>query len=411
MPDEYKYNHYVPQWYQKKFIPNEQTDKRLFYLDLKPRQFRDTKGHIHTDKAVRKLSPSRCFGRNDLYTRRFGSQIMRDIEKIFFGAIDTKGKMGLEYFETYDHTRIDYDALHYMMLYMSTQKLRTPKGLDWLANITQSNNVQVVLNRMMEYRNLFSAIWLECIWQIADASSSPTKFIISDHPVTVYNRECGPRNPKWCRGPMDPDIRLVGTHTIFPLSLDKILILTNLSWARNPYQRATNVRPNPKMLRGAVFKYMDIQIQRMLTEQEVREINFIIKSRAYENIAAAEEEWLYPEHYVSKSNWNTFGNGYLLMPDPRPLHYGGQVIMGYNDGSAAAFDEYGRRPWEEGYNDPDQSPSSENSLYRFKGEFARLYGPERRGRSIQGGSLDAAVDTQKFHEYHLSLDAKSKKHK
>jgi hypothetical protein len=32
----------------------------------------------------------------------------------------------------------------------------------------------------------------ECIWQIADADASPTKFIISDHPVVTYNRALPP---------------------------------------------------------------------------------------------------------------------------------------------------------------------------------------------------------------------------
>jgi hypothetical protein len=67
---------------------------------------------------------------------------------------------------------------------------------------------------------------------IADASFSPTKFIVSDHPVTLYNPGCFPQS-KCCRGHQDPDIRLVGTHTIFPLSRDKLLILTNVSWVRS----------------------------------------------------------------------------------------------------------------------------------------------------------------------------------
>ena len=111
---------------------------------------------------------------------------------------------------------------------MSTQKLRTPKGLGWLSKRAGTTDRNKILSFMIKLRQLNCAIWTECIWLIADASQSNTKFIISDHPVTVYNRRCGPRS-QWCRDFEDPDISFHGTHTIFPLSLDKILILTNLS--------------------------------------------------------------------------------------------------------------------------------------------------------------------------------------
>jgi hypothetical protein len=181
---------------------------------------------------------------------------------------------------------------------VSTQKLRTVKGLEWLALQSGAKDKGLILSLMVHLRKVHCAIWTECVWQIADASRSPTKFIVSDHPVTVYNRRCGPFSG-WCRGGHDPDIRFHATHTIFPLSLDKILILTNLSWARNPYQSEIGVRPNPNLLRGALFNYLDVQILRHLEEQEVREINFIIKSRARRFIGAGKEEWLFPEKYVS----------------------------------------------------------------------------------------------------------------
>lgn len=36
MSSEYRNNHYVPVWYQNKFIPSKRQDKELYYLDLKP---------------------------------------------------------------------------------------------------------------------------------------------------------------------------------------------------------------------------------------------------------------------------------------------------------------------------------------------------------------------------------------
>jgi hypothetical protein len=52
---------------------------------------------------------------------------------------------------------------------------------------------------------------------------------------------------------------MVGTHTYFPLSIGKILILTNLAWVRNPYQSERKVHPNPMLFRDTIFMFTDIQ--------------------------------------------------------------------------------------------------------------------------------------------------------
>lgn len=403
MSNQYRNNHYVPQWYQKRFIPSGQQDQELYYLELNPRAFIDGRGKIRQINPLHRQGPRLCFMETDLYTRKFGTSLSTDIEEKFFGRIDRNGRRAIEYFHDFAHPSVDHTAFSDMMLFLSTQKLRTPKGLDWIRDQSGTDDQNVILGHMLRLRRLFCAIWVECVWLIADASQSETKFIISDHPITIYNRQCGPRNVK-CRGFNDPEIWLQGSHTIFPLSMDKILILTNLSWVRNPYQSALNLRPNPNPLRDAVFNYMDIQTLRHLTEDEVRLINFIIKQRAYKYVAAGKEEWLYPEKYVSKSNWNTFGNGYLLMPDPRPISMGGETFIGYGDGSSVAFDEYGRRPWEEEYSQESRTKSEFDSLQRFQGEFARFFGPYRRGRTFQGLRVDPECDSEDFHQYHLSLD-------
>jgi hypothetical protein len=342
-----------------------------------------------------------------LYTTRFGSEESTKIEEIFFGKIDRNGPQAVDYFATFAHPSMNNEAFQRLMLYMSTQKLRTPKGLGFLSQeaqkVEQTIDRNKVLRIMLRFRSLYCAIWTECVWLIADASKSETKFIISDHPVTVYNRRRGPRS-QWCRDYNDPHIWLQGTHTIFPLSLDKILILTNLSWVRNPYQSELNLRPNPRPLRNAMFKYTDIQTLRHLTEEEVRQINFIIKSRAYKYIAAAQEEWLYPERYISKSQWNVYGDGYLLMPDPRSVTYSGEIMWGNNDGIGGSIDAYGRRPWEKDYGKEDKSKDEFRTFLRFQGEFARRYGPYRRGRSFQMLRLDPEKESDEYHQYHLGLD-------
>jgi hypothetical protein len=50
------------------------------------------------------------------------------------------------------------------------------------------------------------------------------------------------------------------SHTFFPLTLNKVLILTNLSWVRNPYQNELKARPNPGFFRNTIFNFLSIQI-------------------------------------------------------------------------------------------------------------------------------------------------------
>lgn len=387
----YKNHHYVPQWYQKRFLEPSASQNVLHYLNLRPRVLRDAHGRQRELPSRRRRPLGKCFVEEDLYTLRLGRAKSTLIEQLLFGEIDRRGSAAVDYWSSFAHPSVDQAAFRWLLHYMSAQKLRTPKGLDWLSQTLGTREANRVLKAMIELRTLYTAIWAECVWQIADASESDTKFIVTDHPVTVYNRALGPRN-KVCRPPNDPDIRLHGSHTVFPLALDKVLILTNRSWARNPYRSATKLRPNPAFYRDTVFNFFDVQTHRMLSEDEVRQINFVLKSRAYRYIAAAREEWLYPERHVSKSDWNTYGNGYLFMPDPRNLHHGAQIVLEYASGATQAFDDFGRRPWESDYGQDDLHQQGRDPLRRFQAEFARLVGPARRGRSFGAGKLDAERD-------------------
>jgi hypothetical protein len=181
--------------------------------------------------------------------------------------------------------------------------------------MAESSDKNVNLLLLQKVQDIYCAIWTECVWTIASAERSATKFIISDHPVTVYNRACPPLS-RWCLGAEDPDIRMHATHTYLPLSLNKVIILTNLSWVRDPYQSELRLRPNPQFFRGSIFNFTTIQTDRFLTEDEVLQINYVTKRRAYRYVAAAEQEWLYPEQHISTDYWKKLGGGYLFMPEP-----------------------------------------------------------------------------------------------
>ncbi len=286
---------------------------------------------------------------------------------------------------------------------MSVQKIRTPKGLQYLSSLTKSSEKNSLLRKMQQFHRMHCALWSECVWSIVDAEDSSTKFILSDHPVTVYNQDCFPLS-KWCRKDSDPGIWLNGTHTIFPLSIDKALILTNLSWVRNPYGNALKSRPHSQLLRNAMFKFTDIQTKRKLLEHEVVAINYIIKSRAKRYVAAAEESWLYPEEKLTYNRWDHIGTSYLLMPDPRSLTFSSEVIIGYDDNRSDAFDEYGRKPWHQDYKDKKLHDYEWNSFHAFRCEFSRILGPKRRGISFDFGH-EIEEDSPKAHDSNLKRES------
>jgi hypothetical protein len=160
-----------------------------------------------------------------------------------------------------------------------------------------------------------------------------------------------------------------------------------------------------------MFNFTQIQTKRMLSELEVNEINFIIKKRAYRYIAAANKDWLYPENNIPNQHWNKLGQEYLLMPDPRSVTFSAEILIGYKNGGAAAFDEYGRRPGQAGYKDKQLHDREWETFHAFQGEFARLYGPKRRGLAHEFHHLDNEEDDPDYHAYHLSLEQRHKKYR
>jgi len=405
---KYRKNHYVPVWYQERFLPLGLGEKKFFYLDLKP----DTvvsSGRSFKRHALLRWGPRNCFCQDDLYTTKYGSWVSTEIEEKFFGPLDATARPALDYFANFTHPSAEGDRFRQLVLYMSIQKLRTPKGFAYLSELTRRVDKNRVLVELQRLQQIFCAIWTECVWSIADASAAETKFLLSDHPVTVYNQGCFPAS-KWCLDHRDPEIWLTGTHTVFPLSLDKILILTNLSWVRYPYGNPVRDRPNSNPFRPALFKFTQIQTGRKLSNQEVMEINYVIKSRAYRYVAAADKAWLYPEETIGRPRWDRLGEDYLFMPDPRSVSFSSEVIIGYKHKRADFFDAYGRKPWQRDYNDKTEHDREWGTFQAFQGEFARRFGPRRRGSSFEFGDL-RDEDSADFHKYHLSLEQQFKKHR
>ncbi|HAU1272825.1 TPA: DUF4238 domain-containing protein, partial [Legionella pneumophila] len=345
--------------------------------------------------------PSKCFYTKNLYRIKYGEQYSNDLEKHFFGEIDRKGAEAVNYFANFSHSSPNENHFYNFINFLSTQRMRTPKGLGYFELLTDIKSRNNLLLELKKLQNLFGAIWVESQWCIADASQSNTKFIISDHPVTTYNLACFPGS-LYCQKYNDPDIRCLGTHTLFPLNLNKILILTNLGWFRNPYQNPLKYRENPIYLRNTFFNFLDIQVGRRLSDLEVTQINYIIKKRAFKYIGAAEKDWLYPEQRLKNIFWKNFGKEFLLMPEPRSTPIRSGPLIRYRNGSVDAFDEYGRKPSENGYDNHILRDEEIKAFNSFRGEYARKFGPTYRGLFGEWGKTEH-TDSDETHKANIKL--------
>jgi hypothetical protein len=257
---------------------------------------------------------------------------------------------------------------------MDAQKLRTPKGLDFIKQLAGGPSHERVLFLMTHLSQVHITIWVEGVWEILRCARSPTKFIISDHPVTTYNSRLSPGGNE-CRYPFDAPIEYLGTHTIFPLDLNRCLVVTNLGFVRNPDASPIKKRENARYFGNTVFDVRRIQTGREIPEAHVRAINYIIKQRATRYIAAGQEEWLYPEEHMKIRTWDRLGTHLFLMPDPRKVPFSTGMYIGYRNGSSWGVDEYGRAPRDD---DPKVIALREverRAFYKAKAEWDRRYGP------------------------------------
>jgi hypothetical protein len=167
MDISYRHNHYVPIWYQRRFMLPGQD--RYFRLDLKPEVI--TSGTVkYKRRDLHHWSPDRIFAEDDLYTTQWGRITDTQIEQFFFGRLDSEGPNVLDYFVNFKHPTADGRAFQNFLTYMSVQKLRTPKGLAYLAELGGGSRMTLLM--LQRIRNIYCAIWTECVWQIADASIS-----------------------------------------------------------------------------------------------------------------------------------------------------------------------------------------------------------------------------------------------
>ena len=79
---------------------------------------------------------------------------------------------------------------------------------------------------------------------------------------------------------------------------------------------------------------------RKLNSQEVSGINRVLKARARRYVAASDKAWLEPEKLWLEP-WGQLGK-VLLPPSDELWHFGGEIYVGYKDGTTHYQDQFGR---------------------------------------------------------------------
>jgi len=158
------------------------------------------------------------------------------------------------------------------------------------------------------------------------ATLRPTKFIVTDDPVTFYCKTVFPS--EWVY-PNEMSPKQIGTRTIFPLTLDSYIIITHMQLVRDPWSTPTEMRTDARSYQSAMKHLGDIQFGRELEENEVLRINYILKRRAVRYMAAAEEEWLYSERHVSTTEWADLDEDWFLFPHLWQVPFHREIIVGH----------------------------------------------------------------------------------
>jgi hypothetical protein len=123
-------NHYVPQWYQEGFF--EPGRSSLAYVDMTPDRQVLADGRVIIQRGAWNDTPtSLAFRQKDLYSTFFGTSVNDEIERRLFGDVDTRGSKAVRAFIGSDK-REWHDHFQDFFEFLDIQKIRTPKGLDWL---------------------------------------------------------------------------------------------------------------------------------------------------------------------------------------------------------------------------------------------------------------------------------------
>lgn len=377
-PGQSRHNHYVPIWYQRQFMAPDVNG--LFYFDLDAARSDDPVVRKRVGRGLPPLPPSRCFSQLDLYTTIFAGTPNDEIERLLFGAIDNDGARAARALAANDVSLITQLFRHFFN-YVSVQKLRTPKGLDWIKAKYPTLSQSDLMVEMQALRQMNCTMWFECVREVVSAADSSVKFIVSDHPVVTFNSAVRPESLE-AAYPHEPPIDWKGTQTLFPLDSNHCLILTNLEYAKNPaLADLTSQRTHARQFGETIARTDNTIYGRKLSEEDVRLINCLIASRAKRYLGAAKREWL-QDATASPPDLQQVAEA-LRPPTDRLWHYGGTTYVGFADGTSRSWDEFGRTEPEREFlrkRPPETPPASTDACPCSSG---RLFGECCEGRDAR----------------------------
>ena len=332
-------HHYVPQWLQRRFLG---AGNRYYYRDLSPDRISKPGGGHYTRRSTLFWGTENCFAATDLYAARFPGQQSDVVERDFFGLIDDQAAKAIDFFVTGDFAPHN-EYYKWFLRYLSVQKMRTPKGLDWLRSFGEyafgpMSTAAIVLSTLREIGEMHVTTWAESVWEVVQAPAQGVGFILTDHPVTAYNLKAFPGS-RFTKYPLDPVIELIGTRTLFPLDARHCLILSNREFVDNPRPGICfKSRTNPRSFGFTYFSPLHIARGRRITEEHVWAINVVLKSRAVRYVAAPQREWLDPERHLRTPGWARLDQ--FLRPQNVTLI--NEIWAEYSDGTKVALDRFGR---------------------------------------------------------------------
>jgi hypothetical protein len=357
-------HHYVPVWYQRRFLPGG--DGEFFVLDKNPiTSLKCADGAIRQirPKDVLRRGPYALFQEKGLYSVALRGVRVDAIERYVFGKVDDEGKELLDVFGDWPKANglfikddaftfppgFGHPTLRMMNLteFMDIQKLRTPRGLAQIRTrlaqigaIAGDNNR--VINLMLGRRRINCTVWTEAYWEMFSVEpDSPSHFLLSDEPVTLYNMDCFPASPI-CAFPNDPHAFWRGTRVLYPLSPNRLLVLSHKEHMDDPRRsKARQDRRNARSFGESIASYTHIKNSRTLKPEDVAKVNYILRARASRFVASANRDDLFPEAVVGTPYWPDLDT--IFHSEYPSFMTGEKVMVRYEDGTILHENAFGER--------------------------------------------------------------------
>ncbi|MDR0646052.1 MAG: DUF4238 domain-containing protein [Elusimicrobiota bacterium] len=362
---DYKNQHYVPKWYQRKFIPDNKGE--YWCLDLKPTIIKHPDGKEEI-KDISRKSVKDCFSEDFFYK----NVLFRDpnfLEKAFYGNVDDKGAKDIQtLFDPYGVG--SNDRFLDFLDFLDTLRFRTPKGTELVKRYRFPNQTgrislnDIILDTIRRIRGMHQTMWIEGVWLYLSADKSATKFIASDHPVTLFNKKIDLKDES-----LDM-FMLLGTILLFPLDLNNCLVIFHRDYGidrkSNPLQRRINARiynGNPFLVPEKLKNYDGPMraTTKELRDNEVIAVNHLIKGRAHKFITSYNKKDLFPEKLLKDTDVANIEN--IVLPDPNMVVGVGDSYLRTTSGKYLRVDPYGR---------PINSVEAERKLKEMEEEVKRI---------------------------------------